>query len=78
LENVIVPSERNCPFTEDGVLLNTFRLIYPQVKSKRIISGVEELFCKLVIPAKAGIQIFFAKETGCPPPSSRGQALARA
>jgi hypothetical protein len=72
LENVIVPSERNCPFTEDGMLLNTFRLIYPQVKSKRIISGVEEFFCKLVISAKAGIQILFCERDWMPSPIFTG------
>jgi len=34
----------------------------------QIISGVYEFFyCKLVIPAQAGIQKFFAEKTGCPP-----------
>jgi N-acetylmuramoyl-L-alanine amidase len=39
-----------------------------QVTNGAVNRGVAELFsCKPVIPAKAGIQIFFAKETGCPP-----------
>jgi N-acetylmuramoyl-L-alanine amidase len=39
-----------------------------QVTNGVVNQGVRELFsCKPVIPAEAGIQIFSAKETGCPP-----------
>jgi hypothetical protein len=37
LENVIVPSERNCPPVGDGALLNVYRLIYSQAKSKLVV-----------------------------------------
>ena len=41
---------------------------FMQITNGVVNRGLGELFsCKPVIPAKAGIQIFFAKETGCPP-----------
>ena len=66
MENVIVPSERNCPFTEDGMLLNTFRLIYPQVKSKRIISEVEGFFLQACRSRKGGNPDLFCERDWMP------------